>query len=53
MKNDIPLFLLNTPSSLPPAKGGGKVSLSYLDKGVESFAGVLKEGYAQWESASG
>jgi cobalt/nickel transport system permease protein len=53
MKNDIPLFLLNTPSSLPPAKGGGKVSLSYLDKGVESFAGILKEGYAQWESASG
>jgi cobalt/nickel transport system permease protein len=53
MKNDIPLFLLNTPSSLPPARGGGKVSLSYLDKGVESFAGILKEGYAQWESASG
>jgi len=53
MRNKIPPFLLTTPSSLPPERGGGKVSMSYIDKGIESFAGILKEGYAQWESASG
>jgi cobalt/nickel transport system permease protein len=53
MKSEIPSFLLNTPSSLPPQRGGGKVSMSYIDKGIESFAGILREGYAQWESASG
>jgi len=26
--------------------------MSYLDKGIESFVGILKEGYIQWESAS-
>lgn len=26
--------------------------MSYLDKGIEGFAGVLKEGYVQWELAS-
>jgi len=52
MKNDIPLFLLNTPSSVPPERGGGKVNTSYINKGIESFAGILKEGYTQWESAS-
>ena len=52
MKNDIPPFLLNTPSSLPPKRGGGKINTSYIDKGIESFAGILKEGYIQWESAS-
>jgi cobalt/nickel transport system permease protein len=51
MKNDIPLFLLNTSSS-PLKKGGGKANLSYIDKGIEGFAGVLKEGYTQWELAS-
>jgi cobalt/nickel transport system permease protein len=52
MKNDIPLFLLNTPSSAPPGRGGGRVSTSYINKGIESFAGILKEGYTQSESAS-
>ena len=52
MKNDIPSFLLDTPSALPPKRGGGKVNTSYIDKGIESFAGVIKEGYTQWESAS-
>ena len=52
MKNDIPLFLLNTPSSLPPKRGGGKINMTYIDKGIEGFAGILKEGYTQWESAS-
>src|SRR4030042_4562938 len=52
MKNYLPSFLLNTPSSVPPKRGGGKINISYLDKGIESFAGVLKEGYTQWELAS-
>lgn len=52
MKNDIPLFLLNIPPSHPLKGGGGKINTSYIDKGIESFAGVLKEGYTQWELAS-
>jgi cobalt/nickel transport system permease protein len=52
MRNDTPLFLLNTPSLTPPGEGGGKVNTSYINKGIESFAGILKEGYTQWESAS-
>jgi len=52
MKNNIPPFLLNTPSSLPSKRGGGKINTSYIDKGIESFAGILKEGYTQWELAS-
>jgi cobalt/nickel transport system permease protein len=52
MKNDIPPFLLNTPSSSPLKKGGGKINLSYIDRGIEGFAGVLKEGYMQWELSS-
>ena len=52
MKNDIPLFLLRTPPSIPPEGGGEKVNTSYVNKGIESFAGILKEGYTQWESAS-
>jgi cobalt/nickel transport system permease protein len=52
MKNNIPLFLLNTPSPLPPGKGGGKVKMSYIDKGIQSFANILKEWYTQWELAS-
>jgi cobalt/nickel transport system permease protein len=52
MKNNIPLFLLNTPSSLPPERGGGKIKMSYIDKGIESFANILKEWYTQWELAS-
>jgi cobalt ECF transporter T component CbiQ len=53
MKSDIPSFLLNTPSSLPPQRGGGKINTSYIDRGIESFAGVLRDGYTQWELASG
>ena len=52
MKNDIPSFLLDTPSSPSPKRGGGRINASYIDKGIGSFAGVLKEGYAQWELAS-
>jgi cobalt/nickel transport system permease protein len=52
MKSDIPIFLLNTPSSLPPKRGGGKINMSYIDKGIESFAGILKQWYTQWELAS-
>jgi len=53
MKNDVPMFLLNTPPSTPPGRGGGRVNTSYINKGIEGFAGILKEGYVQWESASG
>jgi cobalt ECF transporter T component CbiQ len=53
MKNNIPSFLLNPPSSLPPKRGGGTISISFIDKGIESFASILKEGYVHWETVSG
>ncbi len=52
MKNEVPPFLLNTPSSNPLKKGRGKINLSYIDRGIASFADVLKEGYSQWELGS-
>lgn len=52
MGNDIPSFLLNPASSASLKRGGGKINLSYLDKGIESFADVLNEGYTQWELSS-
>jgi cobalt/nickel transport system permease protein len=53
VKNNIPSFLLNPPPSTPPKRGGGTINISFIDKGIESFAGVLKDGYVQWETASG
>jgi cobalt/nickel transport system permease protein len=52
MKNDIPSFLLSNASLPPSDKEGGKLKTSYIDKGIERFAGVIKESYIQWELAS-
>lgn len=51
MKNNIPPFLL---SSSNPAhmRGGGSTDISYVDKGIRSFADLFTEGYAQWELSS-
>jgi len=51
MKSNIPSFLL---SSSNPAhmRGGGRADISYLDKGIRSFADLFTEGYAQWELSS-
>lgn len=51
MKSNIPPFLL---SSSNPAhmRGGGSADISYLDKGIRSFADLFTEGHSQWELSS-
>jgi energy-coupling factor transporter transmembrane protein EcfT len=56
MKSDMPSFLLNSPSSSKAAhtarRGGGRVDMSYLEKGIKGFTELFTEGYAQWELSS-
>jgi cobalt ECF transporter T component CbiQ len=52
MANKIPSFLLvqSTPGSVK--QGTGKVKVSFLERGIDHLAGVIKTGYAQWEFSS-
>jgi cobalt/nickel transport system permease protein len=52
MANRIPSFLLaqSTPVSLK--QGTGKVRVPFLERGIDHLAGVIKNGYAQWEVSS-
>ncbi len=52
MENRIPSFLLtrSTPGSIE--KGSGKVIVPFLEKGIDHLAGVIKNGYAQWNFSS-
>ncbi len=56
MKSDIPSFLLNSSSAStaehPGKRGGGRVDMSYLEKGIKGFTELFTEGYAQWELSS-
>ncbi len=52
MKNKVPAFLLGSPPALSEIRGGGRVDISYLDKGIRDFASLFTEGYAQWELSS-
>ena len=52
MKSKVPAFLLGSPPALSKTRGGGKVDISYLDKGIRDFASLFTEGYAQWELSS-
>jgi cobalt/nickel transport system permease protein len=51
MKSNIPPFLLSS-SNPDHMRGGGSADISYLDKGIKSFADLFTEGYAQWELSS-
>jgi len=52
MASKIPPFLLvrSTPGSIK--QGTGKVRVTFLERGINRLAGVIKEGYAQWECSS-
>jgi energy-coupling factor transporter transmembrane protein EcfT len=52
MENRIPLFLLtrSTPGSFK--QGKGKVKVPFLERGMDHLAGVIRNGYAQWECSS-
>jgi cobalt/nickel transport system permease protein len=52
MANKIPSFLLvqSTPGSIKQETG--KVKVPFLERGIDHLAGVIKNGYAQWEFSS-
>ncbi|HXX57566.1 MAG TPA: cobalt ECF transporter T component CbiQ [Thermodesulfovibrionales bacterium] len=52
MKNNIPTFLLERPSSGSPERGKGRLKIPFLEKGMYQLADVIRTGYVQWETAS-
>jgi cobalt/nickel transport system permease protein len=52
MKSDIPAFLLKSSSASSQMRGGGRVDMSYLEKGIRGFAELFTEGYTQWDLSS-
>jgi len=52
MKSNIPPFLLDSSSASSQMRGGGRVDMSYLEKGIKGFAALFTEGYAQWDLSS-
>ncbi|HMK56623.1 MAG TPA: energy-coupling factor transporter transmembrane component T [Dissulfurispiraceae bacterium] len=57
MRSEIPSFLLSSSranaDAHPAIRGGGRADISYLEKGINDFATLFKEGYAQWELSTG
>jgi energy-coupling factor transporter transmembrane protein EcfT len=52
MRSKVPAFLLGPSTAPSETRGGGRVDISYLDKGIRDFASLFTEGYAQWELSS-
>lgn len=52
MKNKIPSFLLERPSSHSFTQGKGGLKVPFIEKGIHHVASVIKTGYIQWETAS-
>jgi cobalt/nickel transport system permease protein len=52
MKNKVPSFLLERPSSDTFIKGRGGVKMSFIEKGIHHLAEVIKTGYVQGETSS-
>jgi energy-coupling factor transporter transmembrane protein EcfT len=52
MREKIPSFLLERPSSQSFDRDRGSLNIPFLEKGLHHLAGVIKTGYAQWETAS-
>lgn len=52
MANRIPLFLLARSTARSFKQGTGKVKVSFLERGIDHLAGVIRNGYAQWECSS-
>jgi len=49
MANRIPSFLLARPIARSFKQGTGKVKIPFLERGMDHLAGVIRNGYAQWE----
>ncbi len=52
MANRIPSFLLAPSISRSFKRGTGKVKVPFLERGINHLAGVIRNGYAQWEFSS-
>jgi cobalt/nickel transport system permease protein len=52
MANKIPPFLLVQSTHGSIKQGTGKVKVPFLERGIDHLAGVIKNGYAQWEFSS-
>jgi len=52
MASKIPSFLLDKPASDAFVEDKGKMKISFIEKGMNRFAGVMKSGYIQWDTAS-
>ena len=52
MANRIPSFLLTQSTARSFNQGTGKVKVPFLERGIDHLAGVIRNGYAQWEFSS-
>jgi len=52
MANKIPSFLLVQSTAGSTKRGTGRVKVPFLERGINHLAGVIKNGYAQWELSS-
>jgi cobalt ECF transporter T component CbiQ len=52
MKSKIPSFLLERPSSIHFTETKGRLRTSFIEKGIDHLANVIKSGYIQWETSS-
>jgi cobalt/nickel transport system permease protein len=51
MKNNIPSFLLENPSSSHYVQSKERVKVPFIERGIHQIANVIRSGYIQWESA--
>jgi cobalt ECF transporter T component CbiQ len=52
MANKIPAFLLDRSSPPPPGSDSGRARFSFVEKGINHLAGVIKRGYMPSETMS-
>jgi cobalt/nickel transport system permease protein len=52
MASRIPSFLLAQSTARSFKQGTGKVKVPFLERGIDHLAGVIRNGYAQWEFSS-
>ncbi|UCH80035.1 MAG: hypothetical protein JSW20_09820 [Nitrospiraceae bacterium] len=52
MANRIPSFLLDKPDSDIYSEDRGKIKLSFIERGINQVADVIRSGYIQWDTAT-
>ncbi len=51
MKSKIPAFLIERTSVQPYVPSKGRLKKSFIEKGIDHLAEVIKSGYVQWETS--